>query len=140
MKHFEQRMYHARQAGTLYGIRFQNDPRAQNKLVYCIRGRGVDYAVDLRKNSPTYLRWTRVEISADNGRQVYIPKGFGHAFLALEDNTCMVCCFDEPFDDRYSRTLAWNDPQVGIQYPVTEPILNSNDAAAPMLDECDICL
>lgn len=140
MPAFEQRMYHAKKAGTLYGIRFQNEPRAQNKLVYCFRGRGIDYAVDLRKSSPTYLKWTCVELSAENNRQVYIPKGFGHAFLALEDNTCMVCCFDEPYDDRFSRVLAWNDAEVGILYPVPDPILTGADAAAPFLTDCDIRL
>lgn len=140
MSAFEQRMFHAKRANTLYGIRFQNEPRAQNKLVYCFRGRGIDYAVDLRRSSPTFLKWTCVELSAENNRQVYIPKGFGHAFLALEDNTCMVCCFDEPYDERYSRTLAWNDEAVGILYPVSNPELTEQDANAPTLENCDIRL
>ena len=139
MGRFEQRMYHAKKAGTFYGIRFQNEPRAQNKLIYCFRGRGLDYAVDLRKNSPTYLKSTCVEISAENGRQIWIPKGFGHAFLALEDNTCMVCCFDEPFDERYSRTLRWDDPELKLQLPM-EPLVGEADAAAPLLAECDLKL
>ena len=131
-------VYHTGKAGTLYGIHFQNAPKAQTKLLYCIQGRGLDYAVDLRSDSPTYLRWVCVELSAENRRQILIPKGFGHAFLALEDDTRNVMRFDEPFDERYARQVAWNDPRIGIEYPVREPILAPHDRAAKGLDETDV--
>ena len=71
---------------TVRGIHFQKDPTAQGKLVRCIRGRILDYAIDLRKGSETYLKWVAVELSADNKRELFIPRGFGHVFVTLEEN------------------------------------------------------
>ncbi len=139
-EYLEERAYVSEKAGTLYGIHFQNNPKAQTKLLYCIKGRGIDYAVDLRKDSPTYLHWISVELSAENRKQIYIPKGFGHAFLSLEDNTINVMRFDEPFDPRYSRQIAYNDPAIGIKYPIGEMILAEHDRVAPRLGESDVNL
>ena len=136
----EEYVYHSEKAGTLYGIHFQNNPKAQAKLLYCIKGRGIDYAVDLRKNSSTYLKWISVELSEENRRQIYIPKGFGHAFVSLEDDTRNVMRFDEKFDFRYSRQIAYNDPQIGIVYPIDMPILAPHDINAPTLEESDLNL
>lgn len=139
-EYVEERVYFSQKAGTLYGIHFQNNPKAQTKLLYCIKGRGIDYAVDLRKNSATYLQWIGVELSADNRKQIYIPKGFGHAFISLEDNTKNVMRYDELFDYRYSRQIAYNDPIIRIEYPVSNPILAPHDSNAPLLEECDLNL
>lgn len=136
----EEIIYFSEKAGTLYGIHFQNAPKAQAKLLYCIQGRGIDYAVDLRKNSSTYLQWISVELSADNRKQIYIPKGFGHVFISLEDNTRNVMRFDEPFDSLYSRQIAYNDPDIGIIYPIDSPILASHDINAPFLTDTDLNL
>ena len=108
--------------------------------MYCIKGRGIDYAIDLRKSSPTYLQWVGVELSADNKKQIYIPKGFGHVFLSLEDGTMNVMRFDEPFDQQFSRQIAYNDPDIGIKYPIENPILAPHDRNAPMLAESDLNL
>lgn len=124
-------------AGTLYGIHFQNNPRPQTKLLYCTLGRGMDYAVDLRKESPTYLKWVGVELSKENRRQILIPQGFGHVFVSLEDHTQVVMCIDECFDPRYSRQIAWNDPDIGIEYLITHPILAQHDIIAPKLKDSD---
>lgn len=121
--YIEERVYFSEKAGTLYGIHFQNNPKSQAKLLYCIKGRGIDYAIDLRKDSPTYLQWVGVELSAENKKQIYIPKGFGHVFLSLEDGTMNVMRFDEPFDQQFSRQIAYNDPDIGIKYPIDNPIL-----------------
>ena len=136
----EEIVYFSEKAGTLYGIHFQNAPKAQAKLLYCIEGRGIDYAVDLRKNSPTYLQWVSVELSADNRKQIYIPKGFGHVFISLEDNTKNVMRFDEPFDPLYSRQIAYNDPDIGIKYPIEPSLLASHDMNAPFLSDSDLNL
>ncbi len=133
----EERIYLSREAGTLYGIHFQNGPAAQAKLIYCVSGRGIDYAVDLRRDSPNYRKWIGVEISEENRRQLYLPKGFGHAFLSLVPNTRNVMRFDVPFDNRYLRRIAWNDPTIGITYPVSSPILAPHDISAPLLDDSD---
>lgn len=139
-EYVEERVYFSEKAGTLYGIHFQNNPKAQAKLLYCIKGRGVDYAVDLRKNSSTYLQWVGVELSADNRKQIFIPKGFGHVFLSFEDNTKNVMRYDVPFDDCYSRQIAYNDPEIGIEYPVSHPILAPHDIDAPFLADSDLNL
>lgn len=136
----EERVYFSEKAGTLYGIHFQNNPKPQTKLLYCIKGRGIDYAVDLRKHSPTYLEWVGVELSAENKRQIYIPKGFGHAFISLEHGTMNVMRFDQPFDNQFSRQIAYDDPAVGIKYPMRDPILAPHDRNAPMLSESDLNL
>lgn len=138
--YIEERVYSSEKAGTLYGIHFQNNPKAQTKLLYCIKGRGIDYAIDLRKNSPTYLQWVSVELSADNRKQIYIPKGFGHVFISLENDTWNVMRYDVPFDSRYSRQIAYNDPQIGIEYPIRNPILAPYDVNAPFLADSDVDL
>ena len=136
----EEIVYFSEKAGTLYGIHFQNAPKAQAKLLYCIEGKGIDYAVDLRKSSPTYLKWVSVEMSADNRKQIYIPKGFGHVFLSLQNNTRNVMRIDEPFDLCLSRQIAYDDPEINIKYPIDCPILAPHDTHAPLLAESDINL
>jgi dTDP-4-dehydrorhamnose 3,5-epimerase len=139
-EYVEERVYSSEKAGTLYGIHFQNNPKPQAKLLYCIKGRGIDYAVDLRKTSSTYLQWIGVELSAENRKQIYIPKGFGHAFVSLEDNTMNVMRFDEPFDSNLSRQIAYNDPVIAMKYPVSNPVLAPHDRNAPLLADSDLNL
>lgn len=136
----EEKIYYSQKAGTLYGIHFQNNPKAQAKLLYCIQGSGIDYAIDLRKDSATYLKWISVELSTENRKQIYIPKDFGHAFISLEDNTRNVMRFDEPFDSRYARQIAYNDPAIGIEYPINNPILAAHDINAKFLVASDLDL
>lgn len=138
--YIEERIYNSKMAGTLYGIHFQNNPMAQAKMLYCIEGSGIDYAVDLRKSSPTYLKWTSALLSAENKTQIYIPKGFGHVFLTLEDHTKNVMRIDEPFDPKYTRQIAYNDPQIAITYPISSPILAPHDITAPLLKDSDLNL
>lgn len=133
----EENIYCPVKAGTLYGIHFQNNPVAQTKLLYCIEGRGLDYAIDLRKDSPNYLNWISVELSRENRKQVLIPKGFGHAFLSLEDHTKVAMRIDEYFISEYKRGIAWNDPQIGITYPIHNPILAEHDINASQLIDSD---
>ena len=133
-----EKAYRSAKTGTLYGIHFQNRQAPQAKLLYCIAGRGLDYAVDLRRSSPTYLKWVCAEISAANHRQIYIPQGFGHIFLALEDETVNVMRCDAPTDPRFQRRLRWDAPEIGIPYPVQSPVLAPHDAQAPGFAECDI--
>lgn len=133
----EENVYCPKKKGTLYGIHFQNDPMAQAKLLHCTKGRGLDFAVDLRKNSTTYKQWVCVELSSDNRKQIYIPKGFGHAFLSLEDDTDVVMRIDQYFDQRYRRGIAWNDPDLKIGFPIDNPILAQHDRVAPFLKDSD---
>lgn len=127
--------------GTLRGIHYQQYPLAQAKLVRVIRGAVVDFAVDLRKDSPTYKQWTCVELSAENKRQFFIPQGYGHAFLTMTDDVefCYKC--DNLYSRECDRNIRWNDPDIMIDWSQFGlhgfPILSAKDAAAPLLKESD---
>ena len=123
--------------GTIRGLHFQNNPMAQAKLVRCTVGRVMDYAIDLRKDSPTYLNYVAVELSAENKRQLYIPRGFAHGVISLEDNTTIEYFADNPYSPENDRSIRYDDPQIGIQWPVAELILSDKDKNAPFVADCD---
>ena len=123
--------------GTLYGIHFQNHPKVQTKLLFCIKGRGLNFAIDLRRNSATYKKWVSVELSAQNRNQIYIPAGFGHAFLSLDDDTQVVMRIDNYFDAALSRTITYADRGLNIAIDVLNPILSEQDKNAPTLMNSD---
>lgn len=125
-------------AGTLRGIHFQDGPAVQRKIVQCVKGSLWDVAVDLRKDSPTYGRWVSVELSEQNGNMLYLPVGFGHGFVALEDGTRVVYLLDQVFDPDYAKTVKWNDISLAIAWPVTTPVLSEKDRCAPALEQCEI--
>lgn len=104
----------------------------------CIRGRILDFAVDLRKNSSTYKKWISVELSAENHRQVWIPVGFGHGLITLEDNCEVQYKVDEFYYPEYDRGIAWNDVEIGINWGTDLPIISEKDAIAPLLSESDV--
>lgn len=133
----EEVLYCPNRKNTLYGIHFQNHPKAQAKLVYCTKGRMLDFSIDLRKDSNTYKKWACVELSSDNRKQVYIPAGFGHAALTLEDDSCIVFRIDEYFDSSLSRAIKFDDIDLNIDFGVTTPILSPKDQKAPYLKESD---
>ncbi len=125
------------QKGTLRGLHFQNDPMAQTKLLRCTKGALLDVAVDIRKNSKTYKQWIAVELTEDNKKQIYIPKGFAHGFLTLTDNTEIQYKVDNLYSPEYDRSIAYNDPSIGIKWGDITPILSDKDKKAPFLDESD---
>ena len=129
----EQRIYRMPRAGTFFGIHYQDESCPQAKLVSLIQGRGLDYIVDLRKNSPTYKRWEVRELCGGDMKAVYIPCGFGHAFLSLEDDTVQLFTADEHFVKGCARQLNHKDPQIGLELPDTEIILSDADRNAPYL-------
>ena len=117
------------QKGVLRGLHFQN-PRPQGKLVRVTNGAVFDVAVDLRASSPTFGQWVGVELSAENKRMFWVPEGFAHGFLTLEDDTDFLYKCTAPYAPANEFTLAWNDPAVGIEWPVTgiDPIISEKDA------------
>jgi dTDP-4-dehydrorhamnose 3,5-epimerase len=125
--------------GTLRGIHYQNAPFSQAKLVRVISGSVFDVAVDLRKESPTYKMWVSVELSADNKKQLFIPRGCGHAFLTLSDNVVFVYKCDNLYSKESDRGIKYNDPEINIMWPITNPILSEKDMKAPFLfnSDCD---
>ena len=119
------------------GIHFQKFPYAQSKLVRCIRGKILDIAVDLRKGSPTYLKWEAFELTAENKYQLFIPKGFGHGFLTLTDD-CEVCYkVDAPYNKESDRSIQATDPQIGLDIGLDSLIRSEKDMKAPNLAESD---
>lgn len=123
--------------GTLRGIHFQQYPMAQAKLVRVVRGAVMDVAVDLRKDSPTYKQWVSVELSAENKRQLFIPKGFGHAFLTLTDDVEFVYKCDNLYSRELERSIRYDDPEIGIEWGIDAPVLSDKDAVAPFLKDSD---
>ncbi len=125
------------QKGVLRGLHFQN-PGPQGKLVRVTRGAVFDVAVDLRRSSPYFGRWVGVELSAANHRMLWVPEGFAHGFLTLEDDTDFLYKCTAPYAPQSEYTLAWDDPAVGIEWPVAgvDPIISDKDARGMAL--CDV--
>jgi dTDP-4-dehydrorhamnose 3,5-epimerase len=121
--------------GTIRGVHFQSQPRAQGKLVRCTAGSVFDVAVDLRLDSPTYGKWISVVLAADKLNQLWIPVGFGHAFCTLEPNSAITYRVTNYYSPEHDLGLLWNDPQMGIEWPdVANPeTLSAKDRAQPTL-------
>ena len=126
------------QKGTLRGIHFQNAPMAQAKLVRVTKGAVLDVAVDLRKGSPNYCKWVGVELSAENKRMLFIPRGFGHVFVTLEENCEVNYKVDNVYSKENERSIRYDDPQIGLVWPEgMVPVLSEKDKNAPLLRDCD---
>lgn len=123
--------------GTLRGLHYQLNPKAQSKLVRCTRGTIFDVAVDIRKGSPTFGEWFGIELSADNKKQLFIPEGFAHGFMTLTDNVEVQYKVDNLFSPECDRGIMWNDPNIGIKWPVDNPILSEKDQNAPFLKDAE---
>ncbi|QNP82820.1 dTDP-4-dehydrorhamnose 3,5-epimerase [Agrobacterium tumefaciens] len=124
------------QAGTVRGLHFQTEPFAQGKLVRCLRGRLLDVAVDIRTGSPTFGHWTSVELSSDNGEQLWIPAGFAHGFITLVDDTVISYKVTALYSAAHDRGVKWDDPAIGINWPKMENfVLSDKDAKQPLLSD-----
>jgi dTDP-4-dehydrorhamnose 3,5-epimerase len=124
--------------GVLRGLHFQKGEAAQAKLVRCSRGAVLDVAVDMRKGSPTYMKWLAVELTEDNFRQLLVPRGFLHGFLTLTDNVEFQYKVDNYYNKEADRSIRWDDPELKIDWGITDPILSDKDKNAPNLSESDI--
>ena len=120
--------------GTLRGLHFQMQPYEEAKLVRCTRGSIYDVIVDIRKESPTYGQWASVELAADAGGMIYIPERFAHGFQTLEDNSEVFYQMSEIHHPECARGLRWNDPALGIRWPISDPIVSTRDAQYPDFD------
>jgi dTDP-4-dehydrorhamnose 3,5-epimerase len=119
--------------GTLRGLHFQAAPHDEDKLVRCTRGGIFDVIVDLRPESPSYRRWFGTELTAENHRALYIPKGFAHGFLSLLDETEVFYMISVAYVAGAARGLRWNDPALEIQWPFTPRVISARDAEFALL-------
>ncbi len=125
------------QKGTLRGIHFQQSPMAQSKIVRAVSGAIMDVAVDLRRGSPNYLKWTSAVLSAENKRMLYVPRGFGHGFLTLTDNVLFLYKVDNFFDLASDRGIRFDDPDISVDWGIASPILSAKDMSSPYLRDSD---
>ena len=121
--------------GTLRGIHFQRGEWSQAKLVRCVRGAVLDVAVDLRPESPTYKQWVAVELSAENKRQLLIPRRFGHGFVTLTDDVEFLYKADNFSAPGHEGGIRWNDPELQIDWGVENPVLSAKDQISPFLKD-----
>ena len=124
---------------VLRGLHYQLEPFSQGKLVRVVRGAAFDVAVDLRRSSETFGSWYGIELSGENHRQLWIPAGFAHGFLTLEDETDLIYKTTSQYAPAQDRSVRWNDPQIGIHWPITRnPILSQKDSVAPFLKDAEV--
>ena len=121
------------QKGTLRGLHYQLNPMAQAKLLRVSRGAIFDVAVDIRRGSPTYAKWIGVELTAENYRQLFIPRGFAHGFITLTDDVEVQYKADNLYAPDCDGNICWNDPEIGVQWPLAPTVLSDKDANAPLL-------
>ena len=129
----ETRVYTMPQKGTFFGIHYSDEATPFSKLVSVVQGRGMDYLVDLRKESPTYLKWEAVELNTDNALAVLVPAGIGHAFLSLEDNTIQLFAINKTGKDGHSKQINYADPQIGLKLEIPISQISDYDAKSPRL-------
>jgi len=123
--------------GTLRGLHYQKDPHGQGKLVRCLQGGVFDVAVDIRRGSPTFGRWIGRTLTGSNGLALWVPAGFAHGFLVLEDQTLVLYKCDACYAPQAERSILWNDPAIGIEWPGPATSLSDKDKAAPTLANAD---
>ena len=125
---------HNVRAHTLRGMHYQVDPAPEAKTVRCVRGALYDVIVDMRPDSPTYLQWFGVELSAENGRALYVPEHFAHGMLTLTDDTLAHYNVSAPYTPGVERGVRYDDPAVGIEWPADPAVISEKDAAWPHLE------
>ncbi|WP_339060914.1 dTDP-4-dehydrorhamnose 3,5-epimerase [Tepidibacillus marianensis] len=128
----------SRETGVIRGLHYQLNSKAQTKLVRVVSGAIYDVVVDIRKNSSTFGQWLGVILSEDNHRQLLVPKGFAHGFCTLVPNTQVQYKVDEYYSKEHDRGILWNDPEIGIDWPITTPILSDKDQNHPLLKDAEI--
>jgi dTDP-4-dehydrorhamnose 3,5-epimerase len=125
--------------GVLRGLHYQLPPHAQGKLVRVVQGEVFDVAVDIRRDSPTFGQWVGATLSADNKRMIWIPPGFAHGFLTVSDSAEFLYKTTDYYAPESERCIAWNDPDIGIQWPIgTAPLLSAKDAEGVALRNAEI--
>lgn len=136
-EHLVQDNYSKSAKGVLRGLHYQKNPKAQGKLVTCIKGKIFDVAVDIRAGSPHYGKWAGVELSAENKHLLYVPAGFAHGFQVVSDTAEVLYKCTEEYSPANDRGIIWNDPDLGIAWPLNDPLLSGKDKMHPFLKDAD---
>jgi dTDP-4-dehydrorhamnose 3,5-epimerase len=123
--------------GVLRGLHYQKDPFAQGKLVKVVIGEIFDVAVDIRRGSPTFGQWVGERLSAENGRLLYVPPGFAHGFCVLSKTADLIYKTTDYYRPESEKGIIWNDPQIGVEWPVSDPLLSARDQKLPILEQAD---
>jgi dTDP-4-dehydrorhamnose 3,5-epimerase len=126
---------YSKNKGTVRGLHFQFPPHAETKLVRVVSGEVFDVVIDLRKGSATFGKWQSFRLSAANKKMLYIPRGFAHGMCALTGEFTMLYKVDNYYTPESEGTIRWNDPDIGIEWPVKRPVLSEKDAGAPSFKE-----
>ena len=126
------------QKGTLRGLHCQTNPKAQAKLITCLKGAIIDVAVDIRKGSPTYMKWIAVELTEENKKMLFIPKGCLHGFVTLTDNVEVTYKVDEVYSPENDRSVRFDDPVFGVEWGCENPVLSEKDKNAPLYCNSDV--
>ncbi len=126
------------QKGTLRGLHCQTNPKAQSKLITCLKGAILDVAVDIRKGSPTYMKWVAVELNEENKKMLFIPKGCLHGFVTLTENVEVSYKVDEFYSPENDRSICFCDSEIGVEWGIENPILSEKDKNAPLLKDSDV--
>jgi dTDP-4-dehydrorhamnose 3,5-epimerase len=123
--------------GVLRGLHYQKNPQAQAKLVFALRGEIFDVAVDIRKNSPTYGKWICKVLSEKNHHLLYVPEGFAHGFCVLSEEADVLYKVNNEYSPEHEKGIIWNDPDIGIKWPIDKPILHEKDQKLPLLKNAE---
>jgi dTDP-4-dehydrorhamnose 3,5-epimerase len=123
--------------GVLRGLHFQKQPGAQGKLITVVAGEIFDVAVDIRRGSPSFGRWVAEILCAENGHMLYMPPGFAHGFCVLSASADVVYKVTAEYSSELERGIVWNDPQIGVEWPIAKPNLSPRDARLPLLKDVD---
>ncbi|MCU0284987.1 MAG: dTDP-4-dehydrorhamnose 3,5-epimerase [Acidobacteria bacterium] len=135
---FVQDNYSFSTQNTMRGLHYQLPPAAQGKLVSVLKGRAWDVAVDIRRDSPHYLKWTAVELNEENHIMIYIPPGFAHGFAALSSEVHFFYKCTSQYVQECERGIRWNDPDIGIKWPVANPVISEKDARLPFVHNAEV--
>ncbi len=136
--HFIQDNFSFSKKDVIRGLHYQKNPKAQGKLVSVLKGSVWDVAVDIRRKSPTFLKWVAVELNDQNHAMLYIPPGFAHGFISLTADVHLLYKCTNEYDPQTDAGVRWNDPDIAIPWPAANPIVSTKDAVLPFLQQAEV--